>query len=141
MRFKSAQSGFFDRAAIQRDIDHKTRRVFSRFGAYVRRRSRQSIRKRKKSSEPGKAPSDHTGLLRKLIFFSYDRSRQSVVIGPARFNRAIGNAPEALEHGGETDMVTNGKRRRVRIQARPFMGPAFEQVREQLPQLWRDSVR
>ena len=33
------------------------------------------------------------------------------------------------------------KKRRVRIKARPYMGPAFEQEKPKLPAMWRDSVK
>jgi hypothetical protein len=135
---------FFDRRAVHRSADRATRRVLSRFGAFVRRTAKSSIRKRKRPSAPGKPPSSHTGLLKRFIFFGYEPNRRSVVIGPARLNQKIGDAPHALEHGGVSTVVEGlrGKRRkrRVRIAARPFMGPAFEKERPGLPALWRDSI-
>ena len=136
---------FFDRKGVRNRVDAATRKVLSRFGAYVRRTARSSIRKRKKPSQPGKPPSSHTGLLKRFIFFGYDLSRKSVVIGPARLSeRGRGEAPSILEYGGATMVTTRGrkkKRKRSRIRARPFMGPAFEKERPQLPAMWRDSVR
>jgi len=73
---------FFDRDKVRKRTDAGTRRVLSRFGAYVRTTAKHSIRKRKRISEPGEPPSSHTGLLRRFIFFGYDRDRRSVVIGP-----------------------------------------------------------
>ena len=52
----------------------------------VRTTARHSIHKRKRTIAPGEPPSSHTGLLRRFIFFGYDRERRSVVIGPARLN-------------------------------------------------------
>ena len=136
---------FFDRKAVRSAAGGATRRVLSRFGAFVRRAARSSIRKRKRTSAPGKPPSSHTGLLRRFIFFSYDRERRSVVIGPARLNQKVGDAPHALEYGGMSTVVEGprGRRltRRVRIRARPYMGPAFERERPKLPAMWRDSVK
>ena len=136
---------FFDRKAVMRGVDRATRRVLGRFGAFVRRAAKSSIRKRKRTSAPGEPPSSHAGLLKKLIFFGYDRDRRSVVIGPQRLNQKIGDAPAALEHGGMSTVVEGlrGKRkkRRVNIRARPFMGPAFEQEKPKLPQMWANSVR
>ena len=136
---------FFDRAQVRRKVHTATRRVLSRFGAFVRRAAKSSIRKRKRASAPGQPPSSHTGLLKRFIFFGYDPARRSVVIGPERLNQKVGDAPEALEYGGTSTVIEGirGKRtkRRVRIRARPFMGPAFEQERSKLPAMWRNSVR
>jgi hypothetical protein len=136
---------FFDRKAVMRGVDRTTRRVLSKFGAFVRRGAKSSIRKRKRASSPGQPPSSHTGLLRRLIFFGYDRSQRSVVIGPGRLNQKIGNAPAALEHGGTSTVIEGlrGKRkkRHLNIKARPYMGPAFEQEKPKLAAMWRDSIR
>ena len=137
---------FFDSKKVLDATTRAERRVLSRFGAYVRRSARSSIRKRKRASEPGKPPSSHTGLLKRFLFFAYDPNRKSVVIGPARLNEKVGDAPHALEHGGRS-RVTAGRRRRrratrtVTIAPRPFMGPAFEKEQPKLPAMWRDSVK
>ena len=136
---------FFDRAKVCRRVDTATRRVLSRFGAFVRRGAKSSIRTRKRASAPGQPPSSHTGLLRRFIFFGYDPTRQSVVIGPQRLSQKTTDAPHALEYGGTSTVIEGLRRRRrkrrVRIAARPYMGPAFEQERPKLPAMWRDSVR
>ena len=115
---------FFNTKAVTSAVDRATRKVLSRFGAFVRTRAKSSIRKRKKASQPGKPPHSHTGLLRRLIYFGYSPSRQSVVVGPEKLNKS-GNVPRVLEHSGTTTIVDGGKKRRVRIKARPFMGPAM----------------
>jgi len=46
-----------------------------------------------------------------------------------------------LEHGGEAARRTKTKTRRLRYRPRPFMGPAFEAEKPQLPALWKNSVR
>ena len=133
---------FFDRQAVVSKVDAATRRVLSRFGAFVRRSAKSSIRKRKKAAPPGQPPSSHTGLLKKFIFFGYDAARQSVVIGPTRLNqKGRGEAPPLLEYGGKATLVRRGKKKRVTYQARPYMGPAFEKEKPQLPAMWRGSVR
>ncbi len=136
---------FFDRKAVTGAVDRATRKVLSRFGAFVRTGARHSIRKRRRVSDPGEPPSSHTGLLRNFIFFGYDRDRRSVVIGPQRLNQKVGDAPHALEHGGTSTVVEGlrGKRkkRRIRIAARPFMGPAFEREKPKLPAMWSSSIK
>jgi len=129
---------FFDSAKVVRSVDQSTRKVLSKFGAFVRRTAKQSIRKRKTSSAPGTPPSSHTGLLKRFIFFGYEPQKRSVVIGPTRLtenNR--GQAPSILEYGGRTTV----DKKRVKISDRPFMGPAFEKEKPNLPSMWKDSVK
>jgi len=38
---------------------------------------------------PGSLPSSHVGTLRRLIFFGYDLSARSVVIGPAPLRNTV----------------------------------------------------
>ncbi len=129
---------FFDKKAVTNKVDAGTRRVLSRFGAFVRRTARSSIRPRKRISNPGEPPSSHIGLLKKFIFFGYDPGPRSVVIGPVRLSQnGRGEAPALLEHGG-TGKV--GKQR-AKYKPRPFMGPAFQKELPQLPAMWRNSVR
>ena len=132
---------FFDKETVLRSVDTATRKALSRFGAFVRTSAKSSIRKRKSSSAPGSAPSSHTGLLKKFIFFGYDPNQKSVVIGPERLNQKNTDAPHTLEYGGTTTIVSRGSKRHINIQPRPYMGPAFEQEKQKLPALWRESVK
>ena len=150
MRLKSFQKMFFPSKAIPRRVDAASRKVLSKFGAFVRRTARSSIRKRKGASKPGRPPSSHTGLLKKFIWFGYEPNRKSVVIGPAKLTSKNTDAPETLEYGGTTTLMetkwTGRKRKkrqkqRVRIAARPFMGPAMEKETPKLSSMWRESVK
>jgi len=138
--FQQAKKGFFDRESVQRSVDAATRRVLSKFGAFVRQRAKTSIRSRKGTSPPGSPPYSHVGLLKKFILFAYDASRKSVVIGPTLI-RAESIAPRLLEYGGETTLETKFGSKRARYRPRPFMGPAFVAEQSQLPSLWKNSVR
>ena len=132
----------FDQDAVRRKVDSGTRRVLSKFGAFVRRTARSSIRKRKKPSPPGSPPSSHIGLLKKFIFFGYEPAKRSVVIGPVRLSqKGRGEAPHLLEYGGSTKVEHRGKRKRAKVRPRPFMGPAFENEEPKLPAMWKGSVR
>ena len=145
-RLDQTKGLFFDSKKVLSATNRAERRVLSRFGAYVRTAARSSIRKRRKPSEPGKPPSSHTGLLKRFIYFVYEPRRRSVVIGPARLNQKMGDAPAALEHGGPSRVVAGGRRRRrelrtVTIRPRPFMGPAFQKEQPKLPGIWAGSVK
>ena len=140
MKINQVKGLFFDRAAVTNAADRAERRVLSRFGAFVRRGARSSIRRRRSVSQPGSPPSSHTGLLKRNIFFVYERQRSNVVIGPILLNKAT-DAPALLEHGGSVTRRRRKKRVRMTYRPRPFMGPAFEREKPKLPQMWRDSVR
>lgn len=140
MQLKAAKSLFFDRARVINAVDRTTRRNLSRFGAFVRKRARSSIRTRKRISEPGQPPTNRTGLLKRNIFFVYEPTRRSVVIGPVLLNTSSG-APELLEHGGNVIRRVGQRSVRMTYRARPYMGPAFEEEQNQLEKLWRNSVR
>ena len=130
---------FFDRKKVIRAADPATRRNLSKAGAFIRTAAKHSIRKRKGALPRGSSPSSHTGLLRRFIFFGYERSRQTVVVGPMRLNQKAGMAPAAPEHGGTSVLVVGTRRRRrkrrVRIAARPFMGPALAKQARKFPKL------
>ena len=137
---------FFDRKAVMGAVDKGVRAGLSKFGAFVRQGAKSSIRKRKAVSRPGQPPSGHTGTLKRLIFFGYDSGKKHVVIGPTPFGP--GTAPELLEQDhvpGTTMRVrqkdTRGKSVLMTYRARPFMGPAFEKEKQNLPDLWARSVR
>ena len=191
---------FFDRKTVTSKVSAATRRVLSKFGAFVRQTAKQSIRRKNGPAPPGQPPHSHTGLLKRWILFGYDKTRESVVAGPAKLAKK-GNAPEALEKGGaavarknprrkdrkvgdggvmllrKTEgasskvvkdwsnrprWVTFGSLRTAKqvaraerleaeiwgpkmiagtIEARPYMGPAFEAELTKLPSNWRDSVK
>lgn len=137
---------FFDRDKVARAVDRALRRTLSRFGAFVRTRSRSSIRTRKKVSEPGSPPSSHTGLLKRFIYFGYEPTTKTVVIGPALLNGTRSNAgltqPETLERGGAVTVAgPRGRPRTATYRPRPFMMPAFEAERSKFLESLKDSVR
>ncbi len=141
MSFDKMKSMFFDRKAVAGAVDRATRKVLSKFGAFVRTTAKHSIRKRKGASPPGSPPSSHMGLLKRLIFFGYDTTRKSVVIGPAPLRASV-EAPPLLEYGGRARRKTRkGKSVMATYRSRPFMGPAFEKEKPKLPALWANSVK
>lgn len=161
MSFEAATRNFFDREKVLKAMDRKTRQVLSRFGAFTRQRARTSLRYAKSPSSPGRPPHIHKSLrrtktnkkgeqkvqmvspLRDFTFFAYDDSQKAVVIGPAKLGDKIGDgaALPALEYGGRSEVrdAKTGGTREVTIQARPWMGPAFEaEKKASLPKLWAD---
>lgn len=140
MRIKDS---FFDRHVVMAAMGNARRKVLSKAGAFIRTTAKTSIRKRKKSAPPGSPPHSHEGSLRRLILFGYDRSSDSVLVGPVGFKK--GTAPSVLEHGGDTVVLSRRggrlRSRTVKIAPRPYMAPALDKERPHLPLLWRNSIK
>lgn len=132
VEFKQKRN-FFDRQAVITAIGKANAAALSRHGAFVQRRSRSSLRRRKKPSAPGNPPSVHTSdpvATLKNIWFAYEPSTAAVVVGPLRLNvhntvwggetgrvRTSGAVPGILEHGGRVGYYSvrgaDGKWQRV----------------------------
>ena len=145
---------FFDKKKIERDQNRKQGRFLARFGAIVRRGVKTLLRKKggksNQSSKPGEPPRQQTGLLRRSIFFAYQRSQKSVVIGPVVLSGASnGKVPESLEEGGSivlrefnpSTKTRSGKKQTKRIAPRPYMGPEFADQKKRISSIWRDANR
>jgi hypothetical protein len=143
-----AKKLFFDRPKIMDAATKATRKVLSKFGAFVMTSARQSIRNTKGPSAPGQPPHSRTGLLKKFLFFGYDPARASVVIGPVKLTKDLSpdgkTIPQLLEEGGKaafhTKFAKNRRARAYTLAPRPFMGPALKVNLPQLPDMWRDSI-
>ena len=147
---------FLDRQEVVKSIGKANRRAMSKVGAFIRRRARSSLRRRKRPSMPGQPPSVHSRskvATLKNILFAYDPQNETLVVGPVRLNQSsllgpqLGSAtvPQVLEFGDTVKIrevrvgnnwrsgvrrVRPGQPRRVRAAKyapRPFMGPALEQ--------------
>ena len=160
---------FFDRDKVKAKIDHATRRQLMHAGGRTRVTARNSIKRAGKRriarkttrkyrrgqrdptvSRPGKPPRQHVGGKQnlKLILYAYDRTSNSVVVGPVQFRNAAGvrDLPGVLEHGGRSKVrvrTRSGARktRPTTVKARPFMGPALEKTAPDFPDLFKNSVR
>ncbi len=141
---------FFDREHVLMTMSDATYRALSKAGAFIRQTARGLIRKRKKSSLPGRPPAGHDQeFLKNNIFFGFDEGAQTLVAGPAKLNmRRAGNIPEILEKGGTGTVfpyggrrATAGKARKVRIEARPYMQPSLDKNLPKLGGVYADSIR
>ena len=177
------KSFFFDRRAVTSAMDKATVKSLSKFGAFVRRAAQTSMRYRKGASQPGQPPSAHKSkqlaalkkmgrakhngaLLRELLFFAYDPTTRSVVVGPLGF-KAKGTPVPALHEFGGTRMAYSGETMAVKNPAgrddkgrfysrgvqlvkiggktlrypkRPFMNPALERMIPRFAQTFKGSV-
>lgn len=127
--FARLKRAFFSGSDVARFLDRKTRRVLSKFGAYVRRAAQTSMRDRKGAAPPGSPPYAHgRRLLRRLLFFSYDPAAKAVVVGPVRLGEtADQHVPRLQEEGGRIARQTRSGKTVVRnYRPHPFMKPAFD---------------
>ncbi len=142
-KFKGA---FFNTSKVLAATSKATRKVLSRFGAFVRQTAKRSMRQKRGESKPGQPPHSHEKLIKRFMFFGFDFNKSAVVIGPALLKNADQQPRglEALEHGGTISRVRGRKNKRKRvklkIKARPFMGPALEKETPKLPAMWRNSI-
>jgi hypothetical protein len=121
--------------------------LLQKVGAYVRRRSKSSLKYKDRSAPPGVPPFVHKSSsftkkrkarrsgrttrqpaspLRELIYFATDMNSRSVVIGP-KLGGSKSGAPRRLEEGG-TGTVGVVRRRAAYYAKRPYMKPALDSV-------------
>lgn len=101
---------FFDRPAVDRALDRATKKNLSKAGAYIRKRARSSLRRRKKPASPGSPPSVHSDdnvANLKNILFAFDPNALAVFIGPVGLNQRNYSSqgysttiPALMEFGG-----------------------------------------
>ena len=152
--FQSKQM-FFDRQAVIDAVGKASARNLSKAGAFVRRGARSSLRRRKRVSLPGTPPSVHSRdpvASLKNIWFVFDPSSRSVVVGPVKLNGPVRlrgsnrSTIPALQELGGVAVVSEGPKRRGRQRLatypkRPFMGPAMQRELPKFTGLWANSVK
>ena len=164
LSLKFAKANFFDAPKVQRAVSKAKRRNLSKGGAFVRRRARSSLRRRKKVSLAGQPPSVHAQdafANLKNILFAWDESIDGVAVGTVAVNGNREGVPGLMEKGGiklrrgryVSERTKRGKKRiATRFQRtkqarpatyeqRPFMAPALKAEAPKLAALWRDSVK
>ncbi len=129
----------FAKRIIKNGEEYKRKTLF-RLGFAARNELRNIVRKRKKTSEPGKAPNDH-GTYRRTALFSVD-GKKGIVAGFADFksnkkNLVLGSnlAQDTLEFGGNItqlkvfkDKRKNAEKETFYIKPRPHVFIARERL-------------
>lgn len=136
------RQNFLDHDSVLKAMDRAHRKGLNRLGGYIRKTAKNSIKRKNTTSHPGNPPHarQDASPLKTLLFYTYDRSTKSVLVGPAALGAA--HAPPALEYGGPT-MVRRRRPgggyqiKRVQVRARPFMGPAEVQTRQRIPDVYK----
>ncbi len=79
------KEAFFDRPKVIASLKKAKRKALSKAGAFVRKRARSSMRRRKGVSSPGSPPSAHSnGHSLKTILFAYQPQSESTIVGPVQ---------------------------------------------------------
>lgn len=137
--------GFFNPNAVLKGLAREKRGAFNRAGGYVRKVAKSSLKYGKGSSPRGQPPTVHKSIghmksktvkgveskqpaspLRELLFYAWDDSTESVVVGPAVFNSARtkpGEVPGKLED------------------SHPFMIPARDKSKDKIAEFFRGILR
>ena len=132
---------FFDGDEINKRKDKEKVKALMAAGAFVRTIAKRSIKKggkKGKVSSPGQPPRRHVTPGINTIFFVHEKTRDSVIVGPVKFQSGGTKILQTLEGGGSIKAIrTNPKTKKkeskvMKIKPRPFMAPAKEKA---LPQL------
>ena len=124
-------------------MSSSARKALTEQGRYLRTVAQRSISTKGGVSQPGHPPRSITGLLRNFLFWAYDPTAASVVVGPAAF-RANATVPCILEEGGDemahVKVGTKWQNKVVHIAARPYMAPALVISQQRLPEYWANNL-
>ncbi len=146
---------FFDAQKVSRLFSKAERKYLVRSSSLLRTTARRRIRKptgKKKASAAGESPRSQTGILKDSILFGLELASSRAVVGPAAGfgsgKRGTPTVPNILEEGGQTIVTDKPKasdfgarptiRKRITIDARPFMIPAAEAVSPKFPEIWNE---
>lgn len=107
------REAFFDRPKVRASLKKAKRKALSRAGAFVRRRARSSMRRRKGVSAPGSPPSAHSPNTHSLktILFAYQPQSESTIVGPVQLNQvnftieSVTSTVAGLHERGETAII------------------------------------
>jgi len=143
-----AKGLFFDPKKILDPAEKATQQMLSKFGGYVKRTAKNSIKTSEEFSKPGQPPKSRGGKVRykDFVFYVYDRALKEVVIGAVLLPRKTSTkVPQVLEYGGTKEANEFKGRVHKKIATsqteRPHMRPAFDKaVKRLLPELIANSI-
>lgn len=113
---------FYDREAVKKALDRKRLKALRKAGGEIRKRSRRKLRRRKRKSRPGEAPSVHSQsnfATLKNIQFGFNTFEEAAIVGAIGIPNKHGDAPApgVMEHGGKGSRVN--ERRTLRVIGKP----------------------
>jgi hypothetical protein len=108
------REAFFDRPKVIKALKRAKRKALSKAGAFVRKRARSSLRRRKRASAPGSPPSAHASSSQpslKTILFAFQAASESTIVGPVQLNQvnftveSVTSTVPGLHERGETAII------------------------------------
>ena len=167
VQIQGVKSSFFSEE-IEKRVKKGVAKSLSKCGAFVRTAAKSSLKyvgKKGKAASPGSPPKVHrtnsfkrtttnrkTGVsvtrqvspLKELLFFAFDPSRESVVVGPMEYKTAKSRSykvPAILESGGTVSGRTPaGKPFTARYRAFPTMKPALDKEMPKFQQQFKNMM-
>lgn len=108
---------FYDRDNVKKALTRKRLKALRKAGGELRKRARQKLRRRKRKSRPGEAPSVHTSsnfATLKNVQFGFNTIEEAAIVGAIKIPNKLNEppAPGVQEHGGSGARVN--ERRTVR---------------------------
>lgn len=96
---------FYDRDAVKKALGRKRLKALRKAGGELRKRARRKLRRRKRKSRPGEAPSVHASsnfATLKNIQFGFNTFEEAAVVGAIGIANKAGDppAPGVMEYGG-----------------------------------------
>jgi hypothetical protein len=116
---------------VEKKANTATFKTLGHTAATIRMYARQSIRKSKNPSKPGKPPHTKNRRLKDAILYYVDYRKFYAVIGPTK--KAVGLSGKAHEIGG--------KFRGQSYPKRAYMKPAQEKAIPRMPKTWASSFK
>ena len=121
------------------------RQVLTKAAVRGRKLARAAMRKRKRASKPGEAPTVRMGQLKRFLLFAYEPEKHVAIFGPKKLEGGQKDTPEIMEKGGSaTRVVGRGRFRRkkaINYKKRPAMVPALDKISPDLPAMWTNAIR
>lgn len=134
----------FDSSKVNAAYLKAERQVLTRAAARGRVMARRRMRKRKRASHPGEAPTVRKGQLKRFLIYAYEAGKHVALFGPRKLAGAK-DTPEALEKGlTVARKVGRGRNRRsrsIKYEKRPAMAPALNELTPDLPAMWKNAIR
>lgn len=120
------------------EMSEAQREDYERRVEIAKREGRPKPRRPLKPSRPGEPPHYRIGAIRKPMAFRILAGGRGVIIGPGLDrSRQDPDTLKLLEFGGTARRL--GKS--VRYKPRPFMAPAREKAKPEIPKLWSNAIR
>lgn len=120
-------------------VNKKSFTSIKRAGQSIRWSAVQSMVYAPGPSTPGEPPHAHRGRLRRSV--AVEAGEEEVVVGPSYTKLQAGGLPPWIASMHERGGTYTGKKRTIRLPARPFMLPALQRGLERFQAGWNSALK